>query len=121
MSTLKADTIVASDGSSPVTLTKQQAAKAFLEASASAVLNVSFNISSGTDHGTGDYSYAVINSFSTQYTVQVGCSRTSAFDKSWNCNNSRRTSSVLALEIGDPVQQAMDDVAHIITAHGDLA
>lgn len=58
MSTLKADTIVASDGSSPATLTKQSAAKAFhgYGDQAAGSLNANsktLNISSYLDTGTG--------------------------------------------------------------------
>jgi len=57
MSTLKADTIVASDGSSPVTLTKQQAAKAWSHLNFSgASVHDSFNQSSITDIATGRFS-----------------------------------------------------------------
>ena len=56
MSTLKADTIVASDGSSPVTLTKQSAAKAWIDfAGDGSSINDSFNVASLTDNATGDY------------------------------------------------------------------
>ena len=55
MSELRADTITASNGTSPVTLTGQTAAKAWVN------LNVetfgardSFNVASTTDNGTGD-------------------------------------------------------------------
>ena len=56
MSTLKADTIVAADGSSPVTLTKQAAAKAFVSytSSTSHTIRSSLNTGSITDNGTGD-------------------------------------------------------------------
>jgi len=56
MSTLKADTITASDGTSPVTLTKQSAAKAWLnyDQSANSVRD-SFNISTTSDDSTGDF------------------------------------------------------------------
>jgi hypothetical protein len=55
MSTIKADTIVASDGTSPVTLTKQSAAKAWGKFSTgfTSVLD-SLNISSLDDDGTGN-------------------------------------------------------------------
>ena len=55
MSTLKADTIVASDGSSPVTLTKQNAAKVFVrfELVGTAAILDSLNISSLNDLATG--------------------------------------------------------------------
>jgi hypothetical protein len=67
MSTLKADTIVASDGTSPVTLTKQSAAKAWAnfdgDAGTVAARN-SLNVSGFTDNGTGDYTVSFSNSMS---------------------------------------------------------
>ena len=58
MSTLKADTIVAADGSSPVTLTKQSAAKAWvnMNGSGTPAARDSLNLSSITDHASGEYS-----------------------------------------------------------------
>ena len=58
MSTLKADTIVASDGTSPVTLTKQSAAKAWVNFNGTGTIAIldSTNTSSLTDNATGDYS-----------------------------------------------------------------
>ena len=73
MSTLKADTIVASDGSSPVTLTKQSAAKAtavFDNQTTTTALTDSFNASSITDNGTADQTISWTNSFdATPYAV----------------------------------------------------
>jgi hypothetical protein len=66
MSTLKADTIVASDGSSPVTLTKQSAAKAYFsyEMDSPSSIKKSLNASSLTDNGTGDATLTVTNAMS---------------------------------------------------------
>jgi len=67
MSTLKADTIVAADGTSPVTLTKQQAIKAWanlLVSSGSPSVVGSFNNSSVTDVATGQYRPNWTNAFS---------------------------------------------------------
>ena len=61
MSTLKADTIQSTSGGA-ATLTKQSAAKVWVNGSTSAGLNDSFNVSSGTDNGTGNYTYAFTNS-----------------------------------------------------------
>ena len=73
MSTLKADTIVASDGTSPVTLTKQSAAKAYATVDAEQTTTgttSSFNISSTTDDGTGLWDNAFTNNMSsTPYSV----------------------------------------------------
>ena len=56
MSTLKADTIVASDGSSPVTLTKQEAVKFWVNYDAvDQATDGSLNQSSLTDETTGRY------------------------------------------------------------------
>ena len=66
MSTLKADTIVASDGTSPVTLTKQTTAKAFIQYSdADGTFDETFNASSTTDNGAGDANYGLTNSMSS--------------------------------------------------------
>jgi len=76
MSELRADTITGSDGTSPVTLTKQSAAKAWYhldndytgtnpnagQTNGVTVQN-SFNVSSITDNGTGDFTMAWVNSF----------------------------------------------------------
>ena len=63
MSTLKADTIVASDGTSPVTLTKQSAAKAWVNADGTGTASItgSFNVASLTDNGTGNHSVTLTN------------------------------------------------------------
>ena len=73
MSTIKADTIVASDGTSAVTLTKQSAAKAWADydGSANSIL-ASFNIASVSDNATGDFTYAWTTPFSSAYYSPVG-------------------------------------------------
>ena len=65
MSTIKADTIVASDGTSPVTLTKQQAAKAWVNFNGTGTIAArdSLNLSSLSDGGTGDYTVNFSSSF----------------------------------------------------------
>ena len=62
MSTLKADTIQ-STGGGAATLTKQLALKAFSNFD-QATINDSFNTSSMTDNGTGDYQINYTNSMS---------------------------------------------------------
>ena len=66
MGTLKADTIVASDGSSPVTLTKQEAVKHYVNYDAqNQTSDSSFNQSSVTDLTTGDFESNFTNNFSS--------------------------------------------------------
>ena len=65
MSELRADTITGSDGTSPVTLTKQQAAKVWCNQSNGTTINGSFNTSSVDDNGTGDYETNFTNNMSS--------------------------------------------------------
>ena len=67
MSTLKADTIVASDGSSPVTLTKQSAAKAWnnFNGTGTVAIRGSFGVSSIADISTGRYDTNLTNAMSS--------------------------------------------------------
>lgn len=65
MSELRADTITASDGTSPVTLTKQIAPKTFSVSAADGTsITDSFNISTLTDNGTGLQTFSLTNSMS---------------------------------------------------------
>jgi hypothetical protein len=78
MSELRADTITGSDGSSPVTLTKQHAAKAWVYSVVSGgtpALTDSFNVSTITDVGVGDYKFNLVSAmnnatFATSITPQ---------------------------------------------------
>ena len=74
MSELRADTITGSDGTSPVTLTKQSAAKAFIDIpSGQASINASLNVSSLDDDGTGDGGINLTSSFgSVNYSIAMG-------------------------------------------------
>lgn len=67
MGTIRADTIVASDGTSPVTLTKQSAAKAWVNFNGTGTVAIrdSFGASSISDDSTGDYTVTLTNSMST--------------------------------------------------------
>jgi len=68
MSELRADTITASDGTSPVTLTKQREAKAtavFDNQTTTTALTDSFNVSSITDNAASDQTISWTNSFNT--------------------------------------------------------
>jgi hypothetical protein len=72
MSELRADTITASDGTSPVTLTKQSAAKAWFAYEQTAnILRNSLNTSSITDTATGRFSYNATSAFSDTYSSFV--------------------------------------------------
>ena len=75
MSELRADTITASDGASPVTLTKQSAAKAWFQFAGrgTAVLNDGLNITSLSDVGTGNFDLSYTNNMAnTTYAFSNG-------------------------------------------------
>ena len=64
MSELRADTITASDGTSPVTLTKQQAAKVWCNWDSTQTARDSFNISTVADTATGRATLSFTNNMS---------------------------------------------------------
>ena len=76
-SVLNVDTLVAANGTDPVTLTKQSAAKAWVTfgdtvSSGNPAIYESFNQSSLTDHGSGDQTLAFVNNMSTAKGYTVG-------------------------------------------------
>ena len=127
MSTIKADTIVAADGSSPVTLTKQSAAKAFIsfDGVGTVSTDTSFNISTLTDNAAADYSVSYTNSIDTanhpvtgsvvgsteinyfSYITSKGVAQTTSVDRFASVHNNGSSNNDQ-----DPV--------HFL-AHGDLA
>jgi len=128
MSTLKADTIVASDGTSPVTLTKQAAAKAFyLFDQRGTILGAntsgqSLNISSTSDVSTGKISPSFTNSMSDSEYSPV-CSAHYDGDN----ESATRFSGPLDLtassyeQIGNYSNGSMDDNYFQSAVFGDLA
>ena len=127
MSELRADTITASDGTSPVTLTKQSAAKAWVNFNGTGTIAArdSFNNSSLTDSGTGSYVVVLTNSFSSINYVVLGQSN-QASDTDDNLNESTMPSSLAAgqynLSTGNVSTNSRVDHSFIRSAaHGDLA
>jgi len=111
-------TDIVAEGTATTNL-QQGLAKAWVLGSNSAGLNDSFSISSGTDHGTGDYSYALSNAFSSVNFAQQSTSGSGTPSHSATTNHSRITSSVVAIETSDNSSNA--DKQHHVTVHGDLA
>jgi PPE-repeat protein len=74
MSELRADTITASDGTSPVTLTKQSAAKMWgrVDQTSTQSITDSFNLSSISDGGTGKTTITMTNAMSNSTYAIVG-------------------------------------------------
>ena len=129
MSELRADTITGSDGTSPVTLTKQSAAKAF------GVLNMqdgnlttdSFGISSFTDRSTGALYGNYTNAMSSADHTVLGSCHATAVGSGTTTNNNRMvitnadTASRYA-QNGFNVSNTMTDMRYMAAiSHGDLA
>jgi len=73
-SVLNVDTIADKAGTGPATLTKQSAAKAYANFSASAIVK-SLNYSSFTDNGTGDHTLTVTSALDDANYIYGGFSR----------------------------------------------
>ena len=119
-SVLNVDTIADKAGTGPVALTKQSAAKAWVNGTATASINNSFNCSSGTDHGTGDYSITLTNAFSAVTYAMSAVARTTTAGYIVTRNPDRDETTALAIEI-DTDASTQSDSAFEINAHGDLA
>ena len=130
MSTLKADTIVASDGSSPVTLTKQSAAKAWIDVPAGlGSINASFNVSSLDDDGAGDGGVNYVASMSSATYAVSGTSDdagTSSTVRVTDITQGTVASGSFDFELVVPTQTSAaransDSQRGFYIVHGDLA
>ena len=126
-SILKVDTItgvttagsiaVTGEGNSTTTNLQQGLVKAWVLGSDAAALTGSFNISSGTDQGTGDYQYAITNDMAdANYAVAtVGTAQNNAE----HCYNPARATGTVDINIFDG--SAVRDRAQGVHICGDLA
>jgi hypothetical protein len=130
MSEVRADTITASDGTSPVTLTKQSAAKAWsiFDQVNSNTIDDSFNISTITDRGTGSIYGNYTNSMSSVNYAVMGASSPvasgsmSATNQNRSTISSADTASRYSMNVYADSSQAMQDEENQqALAHGDLA
>ena len=128
MSTLKADTIVAADGSSPVTLTKQSAAKSWchIDGEGTPVISGSgsFNVSSLGDLATGLVSANFTNNmadddFSHSFTTRD--ENFIALMQEYHTSTIRSASRCVALCHDNATTAHADCDARSYTVHGDLA
>ena len=113
------DITITSEGGAATQSLQQGLAKAWVYGSGGAVLQDSVNIASSTDHGTGDYSYALTNAFSSINYVHNATSSTSAQGRIATRNTSRSTASVIAVETAQST--TLNDTLNGSSVHGDLA
>ena len=120
-SVLNVDTIAAKNGTDPVTLTKQSAAKAWSlinQTSTQAVLS-SFNVSSIADDGTGATKIYFVNAFSnSNYSHTNGLQRVGTSDFVNTGYDSNTTDSEVEMWSGGSPADSSKLASSI---HGDLA
>jgi len=123
MSELRADTITASNGTSPVTLTKQIASKMFVNFNGTSTLSVrdSLNVSSVTDVSTGRYRPNYTNSFDStaDYSFHV---TSGVLFSTWGLQQlSTFAAGSTEFVLYNPSGVATDNSVVPCTADGDLA
>ena len=108
---------VVGEGNSTTTNLQQGLLKMFVRGNSSAAFTVSFNTSSSTDLGDGNYDYAFTNNMSaTEYPVTTSAQTASAIMASYS--NVRTT----AIEVDMHNSSGSNtNSGHTIKVHGDLA
>ena len=126
MSTIKVDTIQSSGGGA-VTLTNQQAAKAWINfdgTASGAAARGSFNLASMTDTSTGVYVCNLTNAFANTNDCAATSSASASTSGSDNRNISTTITSASAIDsrTSNAASGAvLDAVVNNVSAHGDLA
>ena len=113
------DITITSEGGSATMQLQQGVAKAWVHASGGAVQNDTFNVSGGTDHGTGDYSHTITNPFSNLNYCQHSTSQGTSADRNATRNSDRDATGTLATECAEAGTKY--DTIHMLSAFGDLA
>ena len=121
MSTIKADSLVAADGTSPVTLAKQSAAKAWANTGNGTTTRDSFNLASMVDNGTGDYHYNFTNTMiNNDFTTLTSAFRDSnAYTGIFEGDQTTALTKTRHYNRGTATRADVDSV--YINVHGDLA
>ena len=117
MSEIRVTTVSDTAGTGPVTLTRQSAAKAFVDFDGTGTVSVkaSLNNSSITDNGTGDYTNNFSNAFgSVNYTHVAGGSQGSTLVDAITASSSE-------ISIYNLSGASVDRDPVCLVHHGDLA
>ena len=108
---------VTGEGNSTTTNLQQGLLKMFVRGNSQSAFTVSFNTSSNTDLGTGNYDYAFTNNMSaTEYPVTTSAQTSSP--KMASYSNLRTTAIEIDIHDNDG---SNSDAGHTIKIHGDLA
>ena len=110
-------TTIVGEGGTNTTSIQQGLCKAWVEGNDDATFSKSFNISSGSDDGTGDYSYNFTSSLgSADMVVHSTCGQNAA---SFGANNQRST-SLFGVKIHNDAATLVDRT-NLCSVLGDLA
>jgi len=124
MSTVKVDTLVASDGASAVTLTKQSAAKHWCMVANSGVPSISnsLNASSVSDDATGNFTITLSSAMENTNQAALGMIANSAANPSTSTvTGTMETTTTLAVETVNTAGTNLDVPFNQFAIHGDLA
>jgi len=112
---------VTGEGNSTTTNLQQGLAKAWCDYdSAGTTFNDSFNMTSATDNGTGDYTFTIANDLGgTRHSAVVSCTNDTVQNTTCVLRSKDATSTRLTIRVGDSGSNA-DKQSHM-TTHGDLA
>ena len=114
-------TTIVGEGGTTTTNLQQGLCKAWTNSGNDASRNDSFNIDGQTDHGTGTYSYELINHMSaTNSYAQSGISRATTDGRIVTRDAGNDTAGVIAME-GTNESGTKTDMNHDIFIVGDLA
>ena len=120
-SVLNVDSIAAKDGTSPVELTKQSAAKAwFVYDQAADTIDNSVSISSISDTSTGVFTSNFLNTFSAK-PCPVGMCSFNSFCNTRNVGGDAITTSDTDFNISNSSATVTDRAEISVAFHGDLA
>jgi hypothetical protein len=121
-SVLNVDTIADKAGTGPVGLTKQSAAKAWINFNGTGTIATrnSFSISSISDGGTGNYTTSFTNSMNDADFAPSGCSGETSGTEMWE-SATRTTSSFIVANYTSDTGGDKDSTMVSIVIHGDLA
>ncbi len=113
--------VAVAEGGSATTNVVQGLAKAWVEGSNAAALTDSFNISGGTDNGTGDYSYAFSNNMgSANYSISVSC-HSAGLAATNNDSQAAASYKVQVFARGNSTLGSASDQVNYSSVLGDLA
>ena len=124
MSEIRANTISDAAGTGPVTLTKQSAAKAWVNFNGTGTIaeRDSFNVSSLTDNGTGDYTVNFSNAFgAADYTKSTHASNPASGASYGEYLGATPTVSAVRYGYQSNLTNNTDYSEVSTVAHGDLA